>query len=310
MPSTITTDSAKRALLDHLIDDASLFPPAGLDMRAALRAHARHRESAYAWIGGNFVVPASRLTELIAARDNDATLTLSVIMDGAQRAKGNTVIADLDRVTRGRVDGITVSGFELRPTATTIPLDAVIAAIADHAGTDTIALWYEVPYAGGWQRSPDEAIAEISAVRSAAPSHVSVGAKLRCGGLTTGTTPSTEEIAEFLVAAHTHAVPFKATAGLHHPVRGVYHGVLMHGFLNLYIAAIALHAGAIDADRLPAILAEEDARAFVVDPTHIGWNDVRVEPDAIVAARDWCVAFGSCSFDEPVNDLRELGLLL
>jgi hypothetical protein len=310
MAPTVATDSAKRALLEHLIDDASLFPPAGLGMREALRAHARHQESAYAWIGGSFVVGASRLGELVAAREADASLTLSVILDAAQRAKGDTVRADLDRVTRGRVDGIVVSSFELKPAAATIPLTQVVAAIEEHAGSEPIALWYELPYAGGWSRPPSEALAEIAAARSSAAAHVRVGAKLRCGGLTPGTTPSVAEVAEFLVAAHAAGVPFKATAGLHHPVRSPHDGTVMHGFLNLYVAAIALHAGVIDEARVAAILAEEDPRAFVLDPAHIGWNDVRVEPDAIAAAREWCTSFGSCSFDEPVNDLRELGLLL
>ncbi len=69
---TVTADSAKRALLEQLIDDASLFPPARLPMGPALRAHARHRESAYAWIGGRFVLPASRVDEFARARGRAA----------------------------------------------------------------------------------------------------------------------------------------------------------------------------------------------------------------------------------------------
>jgi hypothetical protein len=112
------------------------------------------------------------------------------------------------------------------------------------------------------------------------------------------------------VAARAHDVPWKATAGLHHPVRGMHDGTVMHGFLNLFIAGIALQAEALDAARIGEVLAEEDPRAFVIDPTHIGWQDVRVEAEAVAAARERCVSFGSCSFDEPVDDLRELGILL
>ena len=57
----------------------------------------------------------------------------------------------------------------------------------------------------------------------------------------------------------------------------------------------------------PAALS--DPRAFVVDPIHLSWRDVRVEAEAVAAARERCVSFGSCSFDEPVNDLRELGII-
>ena len=311
MTTTVSTDSAKRALFDRLIDDAGLFPPANLPMRRALRAHARHRESAYAYVGGSFVVPASLLTELTAVREPDKQLTLSVIMDAAQSSKGDTIRADLDRVTRGKVDGVTVTGFELKPPpGFRTTLERVIAAIAEHAGSEAVALWYEIPYLGEWQRALDGAFAEIAAARQSAPANINVGAKLRCGGLAEGTTPSPEDIGAFLVAARAHDVPWKATAGLHHPVRGMHDGTMMHGFLNLFIAGIALQAGALDAARIGEVVAEEDPRAFVVDPTHIGWQDVRVEAEAVAAARERCVSFGSCSFYEPVDDLRELGILL
>jgi len=115
MPTTVTTDSAKRALFEWLIDDASLFPPAGLPMREALRAHARHAESAYAFVGGRFVAPASRLDELAATRAADEKPNLAVVLDAASLgAKGNVIRADLARVQRVRDAGVTVSSLEFR----------------------------------------------------------------------------------------------------------------------------------------------------------------------------------------------------
>jgi hypothetical protein len=157
---------------------------------------------------------------------------------------------------------------------------------------------------------PAESLALIAAARAAAPANLTVGAKLRCGGAAPGLTPAVPDVAAFLEAAQAEGVPWKATAGLHHPVRGLRGGTVQHGFLNLFVAAVALHAGALDAALLRELLLEEDPEAFVVDPTHLGWGDVRVEAEAVAAARAWAVAFGCCSFDEPVNDLRELGLLL
>ncbi|MDB5095217.1 MAG: hypothetical protein JWO85_3318 [Candidatus Eremiobacteraeota bacterium] len=311
MATTVSTDSAKRALLDRLIDDASLFPPAQLSMNPALRAHARHAESAYAWIDGAFVVPASRIGELADRRDPSRPLTLSVILDAALNAKGDTVRADLDRVARAGLDGATVASFELKTAALLdeAGLRAAIATIAEHYPTQPVSLYYEFPYSGGWTIQPATSLAVLAAVRDAAPT-VTVGAKLRCGGLVPGVTPSIADVAEFILAAHAHDLPWKATAGLHHPVRGIYDGELMHGFLNVFIAGIALHAGAFDPALVHDVIAEEDPRAFLVDPMHVGWRDVRVDADAVAAARARCVSYGSCSFDEPVNGLRELGLLL
>ncbi len=116
MAVTVSTESAKRALLDHLIDDASVFPPRQLPMRLALRHHARHAESAYAWIGGRFVLPASRADEFAAVRAAAEPIALTVILDAAIRgAKGDTVRADLHRVERLReLPGVSVEGLELQ----------------------------------------------------------------------------------------------------------------------------------------------------------------------------------------------------
>jgi len=311
MATTVSTDSAKRALLERLIDDAALFPPAQLPMHLALRAHARHAESAYAWIDGVFVVPASRLGEFAALRDPSSPLTLSVILDAALSAKGDTVRADLDRVTRAGLDGATVTSFELKTPSMLdeAGLRRAIATIAEHFSDQPVALFYEPPYSNGWTIEPAASLAVLAAVRDTAP-NVTVGAKLRCGGFVPGVTPSTTDVAEFLIAARAYDLPWKATAGLHHPVRGIYQGELMHGFLNVFIAGVALHAGALDPALVHDVIAEEDPRAFLLDPVHVGWRSVRVDAEAVAAARERCVSYGSCSFDEPVNGLRELGLLL
>ena len=314
MTTAVATDSAKRALLERLIDDASLFPPRRLDMQAALRHHARHRESAYAWLGGRFVVPASRAGELGALRAGSEPLAVSVILDAAAGgAKGDVVRADLHRVERLRqLAGVAVESLELRLPGTlgAAALDGVVAATTASFGGSPVALWIESGYDAGWQVPPAETLGLLGEARAAAPSQLTLGAKVRCGGPRPGATPSVEDLAAFLLAAQETGVPWKATAGLHHPVRGVHDGVMMHGFLNLFVAGTLLHAGALDAAGVADVLAERDARSFVVDPMHVGWREVRVDAESVAAARAQCVSYGSCSFDEPVNDLRELGLLL
>src|ERR1700730_17405282 len=117
MAVAVSTDSAKRALFGRLIDDAGLFPPAQLPMRPAIRAQARHRESAYSWVGGRFVVPASRLDEFATKRTaGDGPFDLSGILDSdSSGAKGDTVRADLHRIDRlSVIDGVTVSSLEAR----------------------------------------------------------------------------------------------------------------------------------------------------------------------------------------------------
>ncbi|HEX3464751.1 MAG TPA: hypothetical protein VHS78_11950 [Candidatus Elarobacter sp.] len=319
MPTTVSTDSAKRALLERLIDDAGLFPPAELPMRDAIRHHARYRESAYSWVGGRFVIPASRLDEFAATRTiADGPFELAVVLDsGASGAKGDTVRADLHRIDRiAASDGVMVTSLEARLPNVTLndaAMQRIVADVVERYPAAEIAFFYESSYDGGWTTPPDDWLTVLASARKSAPANVTIGAKVRCGGAAAGATPSVADLAAFLVAAHAHDVPWKATAGLHHPVRGqagVDGGAVPHGFLNLFIGGAALHAGAIDEARVADVLSETDPRAFDVDPMHVGWQDVRLEAEQVAAARERCVAFGSCSFDEPVNDLRELGILL
>jgi hypothetical protein len=115
-------------------------------------------------------------------------------------------------------------------------------------------------------------------------------AKVRCGG---ERVPSAGELGRFLHACREARVPFKATAGLHHPLAR--HG--SHGFLNVLAAFVFADEAALDGH------VELEERA-------LRWNGREAGPDELERARrEGLVAIGSCSFSEPVDDLRELGVL-
>lgn len=136
-------------------------------------------------------------------------------------------------------------------------------------------------------------------------------AKIRTGGLVADAFPSAAEIAQFLRACKEAGIAFKATAGLHHPLRCVRSLTYepdaptgtMHGFVNVFLAAAML-------EHAEEILAEEDPRAFSFDDEGASWREHRVTTDALATMRrEFAISFGSCSFEEPMNDLRELGWL-
>lgn len=135
-------------------------------------------------------------------------------------------------------------------------------------------------------------------------------AKIRTGGITTDAFPAIPDVARFIRACRDHGVSFKATAGLHHPLRcvkpltydnGAPTGT-MHGFLNVFLAAAL-------PDRAEEILAEDDPRAFAFDHEGVTWRDARVSTAALAAMRTFATSFGSCSFEEPIGDLQALGWL-
>lgn len=136
-------------------------------------------------------------------------------------------------------------------------------------------------------------------------------AKIRTGGVTADAFPSVDAIAAFIRRCDELDLRFKATAGLHHPIRCVkpltYEpdapAGTMNGFLNVFLAA-ALPQFA------PKILREENPRAFAFDDGGIWWHDCRITNEEMSRVRrELAISFGSCSFEEPITDLQEFGWL-
>ncbi|HUP60997.1 MAG TPA: hypothetical protein VNA69_11315 [Thermoanaerobaculia bacterium] len=133
-------------------------------------------------------------------------------------------------------------------------------------------------------------------------------AKIRTGGLTADAFPTPETIAAFLRACKAEGVAFKATAGLHHPLRCVKaltyepDGPVgtMHGFINVFLAAAVV-------DRAEEILRETDARSFFFGDDGASWRGHHIGIDELATVRrTFALSFGSCSFEEPIADLKEL----
>jgi hypothetical protein len=307
--------SVRERALAALVDDASLFPPAQRGMADAIATHRAQRASAYGAYQGRFVVASARLPELVAAGPVD-DLDASVILPAAERALGPAVGAGLAIVHEARErGGFRVDAFECRLPGAVSADDLATAcrAIVSFAhGAETLVS-FEIPFASGFVAPVDAVLAELSLARAAFASEgLAVSAKLRCGGLTLDAIPSVSDAANFICAAHTHRVPFKATAGLHHPIRTerAENGLPMHGFLNVLFAALAHDAGALDGDGVAAVLAETNARAFALDDERFAWNGVTLDTAAVERGRAHAfLSYGSCSFAEPIADLRHMGIL-
>jgi hypothetical protein len=271
VPSTVPTTVARRELLAGLIDHAPLFPPAGMGLRDALAEDRRARAGAEAWMLGRFVCPATELRELVE------------VAGGAHALPALSIVVDCDvkeGLGEAAASGARVELVELRARRPDHLREAVDRALGGH-----VAIYVEGADPGSLGQG--------------------LGAKVRCGGATADAFPPPEAVAAFVAACVRAAVPFKATAGLHHPIRHVEAetGFPMHGFLNILAAACAAHAEERGEGELTALLAEEDPDAVLAA---LGRFDVA----AVKATRASLFhAYGSCSFAEPVEDLKALGLL-
>jgi hypothetical protein len=289
-----------------LVDYAGLFPPASLDMASAVHNYRAYRSEPQARMLGRFVVPVGRLTEFFAAasvvlpqRRTDPPWRLAVLC-------GADLAGDLQRVVAfntAHADAATgraiIDVLEVK-AGTPAEVDALRAAIP--AGFD---LFVEIPVAS-----------DPTVLLDALRDH-GARAKVRTGGVTPDAIPPSADVARFLVAAARARVAFKATAGLHHALRGRHAltyapdsvEAVMHGFVNVFASAALAYAGA-SIDDIVAGLEETDATAFRFGPTGLRWRGRQITlADLHQVRAQFALSFGSCSFQEPLQDLQSWGLV-
>jgi hypothetical protein len=309
-----------RTLLTGLVDYAGLFPPASLGMGDAVANYAAYRHGPHAWMLGRFIVPTRRLDEFArtfaAMHRNGETPWPIAALAGSDVAADAVAIAafnaDHDRSAHhdrtAGYDGVArIDTVEIKLEPGVDPAD--VAARLPSG----LTLWFEI--------TPGPSLGADLA-RIAESGH---GAKLRTGGVTPELIPSTSTVAHVVLGCARAGVRLKATAGLHHPVRASHRltyaddspTAVMHGFLNVFVAAalardLVLH-GYPDPEAqatIVALLDETDPRAFTWRDDGVSWRGQRVEVETLSDVRErGARSFGSCSFDEPVGDLRQLGLL-
>ncbi|HEY0994794.1 MAG TPA: hypothetical protein VGD77_02265 [Gemmatimonadaceae bacterium] len=297
-------------LLRDAIDYAGLFPPAALAMPQAVEQYARYLRSDDRWALGRFVVQATRLDELAAAA---AHITLRAGEPGAHwrvSALLGDAAAELPMVAAfNDRRGVEVPGTPGDARVDSVELKAATTAGVAAAGRAIprdLAAYVEIPLLGAGDQRPLVAAIADAGLR----------AKVRTGGVTPEAFPSPTEVARFIAACVELAVPFKATAGLHHPLRAEYRLTYapdsprgaMFGFLNVFAATALLREGGSIAEAA-GLLGEADPHALQVTADAICWRGHRWGSDAIAGMRAQLAGFGSCSFREPLDDLTALGLL-
>jgi hypothetical protein len=285
----IAAKTAIDTLLPELIDYAGLYPPASLNLRSAVENYREYRHGKHASALGRFIVDLNKMDELTVAGGELCDLKLSVIV--AQPT-------DADRLWRLVEEGMPIEAVEFK------------AAIPEHIEQmarlvpSNLETYVEVHMES---MQPD-----LLKAISAAGARV----KLRMGGVVAAAFPSTAAVARALEAILKTGLAFKATAGLHHPIRSRHPltyahdspSAVMHGFVNLIAAVALLHCGG-DVAKAERVLDEQGPTAWSLTPEALVWREHRWGAVDLCETRKTFVSFGSCSFEEPIRDLEMLGWL-
>lgn len=285
-----------RALLDGAIDYAGLFPPARLSLADAVSAYASYLAHPARPYLGRFVLPVSKLPDFARivekrARFGDEPWRISAVMEEPGQHTANDLLA-WNREVSGTAFVDSVEGKSARRGDT-----AWLAEFAA-AGFHTY-----VEFVPG-----DLAPALLDSLASQG-----LRAKFRTGGVTPEAFPSPSLLLECLRAARVAHVPFKLTAGLHHPLGGEFPLTYepgspchrMYGFLDVALASLLVWADMPDSEALTA-LSGGGIRWVTGDAA----LTVAGREFGLVAIRqlrsEFFQSFGSCSFEEPVGELERL----
>lgn len=299
-----TVESA-RVLLRDLIDYAGLFPPASLSVASSVANYDAYLQSRWNWILGRFIVPVARLNEFeqacaalpISAAKKTLNWRLSVLI-GADPAADVSRIGEFNDRAPSACGRAVIESVEVKAAspAEVAQLSALIPA--------ELETYFEIPISNA-----AECLTAVANCKRRA--------KIRTGGETADKFPAPASVIEFIRLCMVADIPLKSTAGLHHPLRSVHRFTyqsdspsgMMHGFLNVFLAAAFLRAGMEPA--LAVLLLEESSpAAFQFSSDGISWRQHRLRLAEITAARKkLAISFGSCSFTEPIDDLQLLHLL-
>ena len=328
-----------RTFMDGLIDYAGLFPPAKLPLNEAIDEYILHLKGENSWILGRFIIPISQfndLEEFLPLFENIEPLKLSVLGGGGNsddeylnNIKQN--IADINDFREKHAGKIEIDVIECK-LATNTPSKDIMQKATDLLNQNNLKHYHEfaeLPYVGidysteldetSWDSVVVPTVAMISEMKNA-------GIKLRCGGIVKDAFPSVEKVAAMIQACSLNKIPMKFTAGLHHPLRHFeeQYDCDMHGFVNVFGAGIL--ASNFEQPQhsqekyrmfilLSHMIDDNNSDNFNFDESKLTWKvgddrDTRFEIDTekIKKARgNRAISYGSCSFEEPIDDLKQLG---
>ncbi len=290
-----------RALLAEIVDYAGLFPPSQLLMAESVNNYATYKNSRFKWMLGRFVVPISRLDEFaenakVSFSKTEDTWKLSVLAG----ENVHETVRRIEDFNRRFAPNAIADALEIK-AANSLEIENIAAHIPEN-----LTAYFELPL--------DENLND-SIVTLAITKH---RAKIRTGGITPEMFPSAEQITRFMKICLAANVPFKCTAGLHHPLRCqkplTYEKDaptgMMNGFLNVFLAAGFLQQR-FKPKLIRELLMDKREDNFLFNDDGVLWRQeyfISTSQLKNLRARG-AISFGSCSFVEPIDDLKEIGIL-
>ncbi len=318
---------ALRALMSRALDYAGLFPPAKLPLNEAVREFDEIRKDEHEWLLVRFVLPAARAgdfaqearLQLATASESHNPWHLTALLRSAESIGEALELIRVEcQLLRGlldsHADAVVLDSFE-----TPLPDEVInshdqelVRSFFLQAAKIFDEFQLKVPVF--WEVNLNKSFEHIARAAYHLNLHEAGRAclKFRTGGLTASAIVSPEKLAHAFHLTAQHRVPFKLTAGLHLALRhyDAAVGSEVFGFLNVFSAAVLAWTAHLSETEIQLLLEEKSLQDLRFDGAGLAWKNHKASIAEIRQVRaSGLRSFGSCSFREPVEDLKQLKLL-
>lgn len=309
-----------QALMGEIVDYAGIFPPGNLPLEEAVKNYRKYLDDTDNWMLRSFVLPIAKLNEVEKYMDlfsNEKQINFSLVLSKTNTAEEFITVCKKDKEEATRFlnkykDCTNVISLEV-PLPPVEVTENILQAVSDVSNALKAKAFCEMtkPLSATWIDDMKKTLASLQRFNIENPNN-ELGYKLRMGGVRAELFPTTEQVAHALKESIDRKIEIKFTAGLHHPVRFYSDDVQtkMHGFLNLFCGYMFQYLFNLNLNELEAILQDENETNFVFSNNQIQWKEYKVSLEMIKHIRQKMLcSFGSCSFDEPREDLRKLNIM-
>ena len=328
-----------RTFMNGLVDYAGLFPPADLPLDKAINEYFEQLKSDNSAMLSRFIIPISKLNDLddfIPLFSDIGSLRLSVLGGGGKTddeylSKIKQNITNINEYRGKHSDKIQIDVIECK-MATNSPSKSTMQEATTLLNENELTHYHEfteLPDVGiNYSTNEDESswnevivptVELISKMKGA-------GVKLRCGGVVKEAFPSVEQVAAMIQTCVLAKAPMKFTAGLHHPIRHFAdeYDEFMHGFINTFGAGIFATTFPTPKNLqekyrmftlLSHMIDDQNAENFSFTNDSMIWKvrddrdtEFEIDTEKIEKVREkGMISYGSCSFQDPIDDLTQLG---
>lgn len=296
-----------RILLRNILDYAGLFPPAQLSLEESFANYLTYLGNVHNWMLSKFICPGTMLVELTRLLQPDGPgINISILVSENIKADISRISGFLQVHPKSNIETV-----ELKISDTLLEKPENVKGFLENTSGYILSecefvknIFFEVPLLPDWKSYLEPIVSVLSAANCSF--------KLRTGSPDPTLVPASEQIASVINTCNAAGVKLKFTAGLHHPFRNTDpdNGTIMHGFLNVFCAAVLAHEAGMTDEELTFLLDDSSPEHFSFSDSELTWFEYTAPIARVEKARkDFVISFGSCSFEEPINDLKSYGLM-